>query len=142
MSLVRFNPYRGLASLSDDVERFFRGYDIDPETFDTVWVPSVDVAENEKAYEVKAEIPGMKKEDIKVNLENDVLTIQGEKKEETDKKEKNVQLSERVYGRFQRSFRLPKQTKSEAIKATYKDGVLTLEIPKAEETKPAAIPIE
>jgi len=142
MSLVTFNPYRGLASLSNDVERFFRGYDFDPETFDTVWVPSVDVAENEKAYEVKAEIPGMKKEDIKVNFEDGVLTIQGEKKEEIEKKEKNVQISERVYGRFQRSFRLPKQAKTEAIKATYKDGVLTLEIPKAEEAKPAEIAIE
>jgi len=91
---------------------------------------------------VKAEIPGLKKEDIKVNLEDDVLTIQGEKKEETEKKEKNVQISERVYGKFQRSFRLPKRTKTEAIKAAYKDGVLTLEIPKAEEAKPAAITVE
>jgi HSP20 family protein len=142
MSLIRFNPNRGLALLGNDVERFFRGYGFDPETFDTVWAPSVDVAENENAYEVKAEIPGMKKEDIKVNLEDDVLTIQGEKKEEIEKKEKNVQISERVYGRFQRSFRLPKRTRTEAIKATYKDGILTLEIPKAEESKPAAIPVE
>jgi HSP20 family protein len=141
MSLIRWNANRGLASLADDAERFFRGYGLDEANFDTVWYPSVDVSETDNAYEVKAEIPGMKKDDIKVSLEDNVLTLKGERKEESETKKKNIQICERYYGRFQRSFRLPREVKSDGIKAAYKDGVLTVEIPKAEETKPKEIEV-
>ncbi len=141
MSLIRWNQDRGTAFLTKDVERFFKGWGFDPEVFDTVWCPTVDVSESELAYEVKAELPGINKEDIKVSMQDNVLTLKGERKEETEAKKKNVQILERYYGKFQRSFRLPAEVKSAEIKATYKDGVLTVEIPKAEEAKPKEIEV-
>ena len=141
MSLVKFNPNRDLASLTDDAVWFFRGFEMDPEYFDTVWYPSVDVAENEHSYEVKAELPGLKKEDIKLSLEDNVLTLEGERKEESETKKKNVRISERAYGRFQRCFRLPKEVSAEGVKASYKDGILTVEIPKSEAAKPKLIDV-
>jgi len=141
MTLMKWNSNRNLASLNDEVERFFKGFGLDPMSFDTVWYPSVDVSENQNGYEIKAELPGMKKDDIKITVEENVLMLQGEKKLEHKTDEKNVQLSERFYGKFQRSFRLPKEVKSGGIKASYQDGVLTVELPKAEEAKPKEITI-
>lgn len=141
MSLIRFNPNSGLALLNRDVDRFFRGFDFEPEVFDTVWYPSVDVSESEQAYEVKAELPGLKKEDIKVTVEDNTLILKGERKEETETKKKNLQISERRYGKFLRSFQLPREVNAGAIKAAYQDGVLTVEIPKAEQSKPKAIEV-
>jgi HSP20 family protein len=141
MSLIKWNPYGNLTSLNDEVERFFKGFGLDPVSFDTVWYPSVDVFENPTGYEVKAELPGMKKDDIKITVEENVLTIQGEKKLEQETQKKNVQLNERYNGKFRRCFRLPGEVRAGGIKASYKDGVLTVELPKAEEAKPKEIEI-
>jgi len=141
MSLIRWNQDRGRAFLAKDVERFFNGWGFDPEVFDSVWYPTVDVSESEQVYEVKAELPGINKDNIKVSLEDNVLTLKGERKEEAETKKKNVQIHERYYGKFQRSFRLPVEVKSAEIKASYKDGVLKIEIPKAEEARPKEIAI-
>jgi HSP20 family protein len=123
-----------------DVETFFENFGLGLNR-DTVWCPSVDVAETQDAYEVKAEIPGILKEDIHISLEDHVLTLKGEKKQENETKNKNVHTVERVYGKFERSFRLPEGVKSEGIKAKYDNGVLTVDIPKAEEAKPKEIAV-
>jgi len=130
-----------LISLPDEIERFFSDFGLDTRASDTVWSPSVDLAENDDSYEVKAEIPGMKREDIKVSYRDDVLTLTGEKKQEKENKDKNYHRIERAYGRFERSFWLPKEVKADEIKAQYKNGVLSISIPKAEEVKPKEIEV-
>ncbi len=141
MQLIRWNPYRSLISLPDEIERFFSDFGLDTRTSDTVWSPSVDLSENDEDYKVKAEIPGMKKEEIKVSYRDNVLTLTGEKKQEKEKKDENYHRIERAYGKFERSFWLPKEVKADEIRAKYKDGVLSISIPKAEEVKPKEIEV-
>ena len=112
--------------------------------FSKKMTPEVDVTEKEDRYLVKADLPGMKQEDIKVNLEDNVLTISGERKEEKDEKDekKHYHYYERRYGSFARSFTLPNTVKTDEIKAKYEKGVLHIEIPKAEAKKPKEIKVE
>jgi HSP20 family protein len=105
------------------------------------WHPSVDIAETENGYTFYAELPGLAKEDVDVTLENNVLTIRGERKFEKDVKEENYHRVERSYGTFSRSFSLPSNVRSEACNASFRDGVLRIEIPKAEEARPRRIEI-
>ncbi len=135
MTLVRWKPMRSLVSLPDEIDRFFSDFGLNLRQQDTVWSPQVDVSETESAYEIKAEMPGMDKKNIKVAYNDEVLTLSGEKNQEKDEKSKNYRRMERVYGRFERSFRLPLKVKAEEIKANYQDGVLTVEIQKAEEAQ-------
>ena len=141
MSLIRWSPYRNLISLPDEVERFFNGFGLDYQNSDSVWSPTVDISETEESYEVKAEIPGLKKEDIKLSVEDNVLTLSGERKVEKETEKKNYHRLERAYGKFERSFRLPREVDSESIKASYKNGVLTVQIPKSEAVKPKEIAV-
>ena len=104
--------------------------------------PSVDVSEDDNRYVVTAELPGSKKEDITVELKDQVLTIRGEKRNEREEKKEQSRWVERSYGSFSRSFTLPANAAGERVKAEFSDGVLTVEIPKAEETKPKAISIK
>lgn len=142
-----FPAFRGFESLRRDMNRmfdeFFRG-DIlaDDSFFGRDWTPAVDVIENNDAYVLKAELPGLNKDDVKITLENNVLTIRGEKKNEMEKKEGNFHRVERSYGMFERSFTIPGSIKSNDIDAQYKDGVLTLTLPKAEEAKPKLIDVK
>lgn len=106
------------------------------------WTPAVDVYEDQDKYTVKAELPGMKKEDIGVSLDGDTLTISGERKQEEEKKEGGGYRSERFFGRFQRSITLPAKVQANKIEAAYKDGVLTVTVPKAEEAKPKQIQVK
>jgi HSP20 family protein len=113
------------------------------ETFDTsYWTPAVDIAEQENAYEVKMELPGVNKEDVKISLESNILTIRGEKKQEKEEKQKNLHSVERTYGSFQRSFTLPTTVKSDKIDAVFTDGVLSITLPKIEESKPKQIEVK
>ena len=141
MTLVRWNPMRSLISLPNEIDRFFGDIGLDLKDFDTIWRPHVDLSESEDLYEVKAELPGMKKEDIKVEVHDNVLTLTGEKKQEEKSDKKNYHRIERSYGKFERSFRLPKKVKAEEIKARYKNGILTIDIPKVEEMKPKEITV-
>ena len=141
MSLIRLNPYRNLVSLPQELNRFFNDFGLDTWNTDTVWSPAVDITETEDGFEVKAEIPGMKKDEIKINYEDDMLTLSGERNHEKEQKDKNFHRIERHYGKFQRSFHLPNHVKADAIKANYKNGVLTVNIPKSEEAKPKEIEI-
>ncbi|MDE1921599.1 MAG: Hsp20/alpha crystallin family protein [Candidatus Omnitrophica bacterium] len=104
--------------------------------------PALDVIEEKDQYILKADLPGMKKEDIKVSVENGILTIEGERKSETEHKDKQVYRVERSYGRFVRSLNLGSTVDSNKIRAAYKDGVLQLNVPKSEDAKPKAIDIQ
>jgi HSP20 family protein len=146
MAIIRWSPYRSWLNVNREMENLFddffgssgRGT---KEANAMAWNPDVDLAESKEGYIVKADLPGVAKEDVKVTLSEDVLTITGEKKEEKEITDHNIHKSERVYGSFTRSFRLPTPVQSEKIKAEYKDGVLTLSIPKAESVKPREIHI-
>jgi len=105
-------------------------------------VPAVDVSETDKGYEIKAELPGMEEKNIEVQLANDVLTIKGEKQEEKEEKQKDYYMRERSFGSFQRSFQVPDGVDTNKIEATFKNGVLTLNLPKSAEAQKAAKKIE
>jgi HSP20 family protein len=150
MSLIRYqspemNPWTAfdrLPSLRDELSRLF---DFALPTRDSGlfsgWTPALDVYDEKDNFVVKAELPGLKKEDIDINVHNGVLTISGERKQETEKKEGQTFRSERYFGRFQRSLTLPAAVDVQKVKASYKDGVLTIDLPKAEEAKPKQIAI-
>ncbi len=106
------------------------------------WEPYLDVFEDKDRITVQAELPGMKKEDIDVSLQGDTLTISGERKQEEEHKEGDTYRSERFFGRFQRSITLPEPVDASKIQATYKDGILSLVMPKTEEAKPRRIEIQ
>ncbi|MDP1677052.1 MAG: Hsp20/alpha crystallin family protein [Bacteroidota bacterium] len=141
-----FPSFRGLQSLQYDMNRifddFFRG-DVfaNDSFFSREWNPAVDIVENNDSYILKAGLPGMNKDDVKITLENNLLTIRGEKKNEYDKKEGNYSRMERCYGSFERTFSIPGTIKSNEIDAQYKDGILTVRLPKAEETKQKKIDV-
>ena len=146
MTLVRWNPSRELEEMSDRLNRMFNRQAL-PQTNakETMvvadWVPSVDVSETDGEYQIKAEIPDVKKEDVKVTVEDGVLTIQGERKQEKEEKGKKYHRVERSYGSFVRSFTLPDLVDEEKVKAEFKDGVLNLQLPKSEKAKPKAIEV-
>jgi HSP20 family protein len=104
--------------------------------------PAIEVQEEKDAVVVKAEIPGMKKEDIEVNLSGDLLTIRGEKRQEEERKEKGYYYSERTYGGFSRSIQLPTDVQAEKVSAGFKDGVLEIRLPKTEEAKRKEVKIK
>jgi HSP20 family protein len=105
------------------------------------WVPSVDVSETDGEYQIKAGIPDVKKEDVKVTLEDGVLTIQGQRKQEKEDKGTKYHRVERAYGSFVRSFTLPDLVDEQKVNAEFKDGVLNLQLPKSEKAKPKAIEV-
>ncbi|MBI4548049.1 MAG: Hsp20/alpha crystallin family protein [Ignavibacteriae bacterium] len=119
----------------------FRGGMIDDGSAST-WLPTVDIAEQENDYVVKVDLPGVNKSDVKITVQNDVLTIRGEKKQEKEKKGENYHRVERSYGSFQRSFTLPSSVMSDKIEASYDNGVLTITLPKVEEAKPKEIEVK
>ena len=108
----------------------------------TEWSPLVDITEDDKEYVVKAEIPEMKKEGIKINVHDDVLTVSGERKYEKEEKGKKFHRVERAYGSFMRSFSLPENADGSKISAEYKDGMLKVHLPKSEETKKKALEVK
>ena len=139
--LTLWNPNRRLVSLPNEINRFFNNWGFDPEHSDSVWCPTVDVVESEKNYEIVAEVPGLKKDEIHIAVEDGYLILSGEKKQENESKDKNYHRIERSYGKFERSFLLPKEVNAEAIKANYKNGILRVEIPKTEKALPKQIAI-
>jgi HSP20 family protein len=146
MAIMRWRPWGDLVSIQDEVNRLFDDsfgrYPARWVESGMRWSPAVDISENKDKIYVDVEIPGMKKEDIKVSLENGVLSLKGEKKQEREIKEENCHRVERQYGSFVRSFELPMPVQADNIKASYRNGVLHVELPKAEEVKPKEIPIE
>ena len=108
----------------------------------TEWAPLVDIEENDKEYVIKAELPEMKKEEIKVSVEDDILCISGERKREKKEKDKKYHRAERNYGCFERSFTLPDDADGTKVDAEYKDGILKVHLPKSEKAKPKAIEVK
>lgn len=108
----------------------------------TNWAPAIDIHEDKESVTIEAELAGLKKEDIKINVEDDVLTLQGERKYEDERKDKSCHRIERRYGMFARSFTLPHSVDASKVKATMKDGLLQITLPKREESKPKTVPIE
>jgi HSP20 family protein len=105
------------------------------------WTPAVDICEGDQAFTLTAELPGFSKDDVKVELEDNRLTLKGERKRDTDVQEKQYRRVERLYGVFERSFKLPAAVNADKAEATFKDGVLKLTLPKVEEAKPKPISI-
>lgn len=144
MALTRWNPFRGLVSVQRDLDSMMEDFFGHTHMFDWdggIWSPPVDITETDDNLVVSIEIPGMTKEDVKITLQDNVLTIRGEKKQETEKRDANYHRVERSYGSFTRSFSLPAAVEGEKIKAQYKDGLLKITLPKAEQVKPKEIPI-
>ncbi|MEX5214414.1 MAG: Hsp20/alpha crystallin family protein [Nitrospiraceae bacterium] len=147
MNLVRWDPFRELEEVSDRLNRVFgRALTAKADGKETMtvadWTPSVDISETEGEYIIKAELPEVKKEDVKITLEEGVLSIQGERKHEKEEKGKKFHRIERAYGRFVRSFVVPDYVDEAKIKAEYQDGVLHLHLPKSEKAKPRAIEVK
>jgi HSP20 family protein len=143
---MRWDPFRELEEMSDRLNRMFARPATRTNGKETMvvadWTPTVDISETDGEYQIKAEIPDVKKEDVKVTLEDGVLTIQGERKQEKEEKGKKYHRIERSYGSFVRSFSLPDVIDEEKVKAEFKDGVLSLHLPKSEKAKPKAIEVK
>ncbi|MBA5866816.1 MAG: Hsp20 family protein [Nitrospira sp. CR1.3] len=147
MNLVRWNPLRELEEMSERLNRVIARQDTRGSNGKEVmtvadWVPSVDISETDEAFHIAAELPEVKKEDVKVTLENGVLTLQGERKEEREEKGRKIHRTERSYGQFVRSFTLPDGVDDTKVKAEFKEGVLHLHLPKSEKAKPKAIEVK
>jgi len=141
-TLDRWEPFRG-TSPDSQLNRLFNDFfgRASQDQNLTTWAPAVDIYEGEHELVVKADLPDIKPEELDVRVENNLLTIRGERKFEKKVDEKNYLRVERAYGSFARSFSLANTVNTEAIKADYKDGVLTLSIPKREEAKPKQIKV-
>lgn len=146
MDLIQWRPFREIARLRQEMDRLWDEYfgtgrrALQP--LEETWVPAVDVAETADKITVKAEIPGMEPKDIEISMVGDTLTIKGEKKVEREEKEENYHLIERSYGSFSRSMKMPAAVDPDKVEATYKNGVLTIVLPKKEEVKPKTIEIK
>ena len=141
--MSRWEPFRDMLSLRADMDRLFSslfgGFREEREGF---WAPIVDIEEDNENITVKAEIPGMKKDDIKVSVKGNMLTITGERKQESETKEKTFHRVERSYGKFSRMITLPSDVEADKVKASYKDGILNITLPKPEAIKPKHIDVE
>jgi len=136
--------HKGLAAAptwDDFIEKFFYGWPRFHLAAETTWSPRVDVRESDKEIVIDAELPGIEQKDIKVNVANNVLTISGERTEEKKEEKKGYSHIERHYGKFERSFGLPETVSADKISAAFKNGVLTLTLPKSEKAKPKEIGI-
>ena len=145
MTLVKFNPARDLLSIRDNFDRMVQ------DLFDRRWdvsesmgelTPAVNIEENENEYIITAELPGVEKKDVKITFEDGALSISGEKKVENEDKKDNFHRIERRYGVFSRSFAIPSSIVIDKIDASFKDGVLRVILPKAEEAKPKQIEVK
>ena len=148
MAIVRWEPFRDLMGLQERMNRLFdesyranRGADADEWALGGSWAPAVDIYEQDGNIVMKAELPGVDPKDVDVRLENNTLTLRGERKLDKEVKQDNYHRVERSYGAFSRSFTLPTVVDQGNIKAEYRDGVLKLTLPKREEAKPRQIQI-
>ena len=145
MNLVRFDPFRELEEVSSRLNRFF-GKDM--QTFSVAdggfadWAPAMDVQETDTEYLVKADLPDVKREDVKVSVEDGVLAVEGERRMEKEEKGRKFHRTERIYGRFVRRMAVPTNVDSERVAADFKDGVLSVHLPKSPSVKPKTVDIK
>jgi HSP20 family protein len=142
-TIARLEPFQGISTLQDQFNRLFNESfrNSGEESALTTWAPAVDIYETPNELVVKADLPDVNEKDIDVHVENNLLTIRGERKFEKSVSEENFLRVERTYGAFSRSFSLPNTLNAEAIGAEYKDGVLTVTLPKREESKPRQVKV-
>lgn len=144
--LTRWDPFRELEEvhnrLSSVFESGFPRRDREQSILTTAWAPLVDISEDDKSYQINVELPDMKREDIKVNVENGILTISGERLREEEQENRKFHRVERAYGSFVRNFTLPQNVDSNKVNATYRDGVLRVSIEKSESARPKAIEVK
>lgn len=141
-SVVRWNPIRNFVSVQDELERVFGRTWRTDDNGARLWQAPVDIEEQPDRYTLHLELPGLKLEDIKITLEDNTLSIRGEKTRTEEQKNATYHRLERVYGTFERAFTLTHAVKSDKIEATYRDGVLEVTVPKAEEAKAREIPVK
>ncbi|MBN1893003.1 Hsp20/alpha crystallin family protein [bacterium] len=145
MTIMRWNPFRELLNVQEEMNRVFNSYfsrsGEGQSGAPLLWTPSVDICETDDDITVTIEIPGMNKEDVKISLQDNVLTIEGEKRQEKKESVKSYHRIERSYGTFQRSFVLPASVKADKVAAQYKDGILNIKLPKTEAARPKEIEI-
>jgi HSP20 family protein len=142
-----WDPFRDLETIQSQMNKLFdsslvKWTDRDTGLLEGAWSPAVDIYDSKDAVMVRADMPGMKKEEIDISVHGDALTLKGEKKHEEEKKDKGFVRTERFYGSFNRAIRLPAEVDAEKVEANYKNGVLELRLPKKEEAKPKQIKID
>lgn len=149
MAVVRWDPLRELEQMADRLNRVIsrpEGGSVNGNGQEAMavpdWVPTVDISETEAEYAIHAELPGVKKEAVKVTMENGVLTIQGERRQEQTENVRRHHRIERAYGRFARSFTLPDTVDAGKVRAEYADGMLHLHLPKSDKAKPKQIEVK
>lgn len=141
-NVTRWNPFREIAEMQRQFDRAFNDVWSDTESrMSENWMP-IDVTETEDSYTVAADLPGLNADDIEVNFHDGVLTIHGEVQRKAENDENRVLVRERTYGKFSRQIRLPMHVDADKIQASYDEGVLTLELPKAESAKPRQIQVK
>jgi HSP20 family protein len=146
MAIIRWTPLRNMMSFRDEMDKllddFYGRLSPSAESYEGDWLPAMDMKETDNEIVACIELPGLSKGDIKVSVRNDVLSVSGEKKAEKSEQKENLHRVERSYGYFKRSVALPVEVDSEKVKATFKDGVLKITLPKVESRKPKEIPIQ
>jgi HSP20 family protein len=146
MSIVRWDPFRELDDMNDRLNRFFgrsalsRG---DRDALTVVdWAPSVDIVETAEEFQIKAELPDVKKDDVRVSVDGNVLRISGDRKQEKEDQNKRFHRVERSYGSFMRTFTLPDNVDDSKVQAEFKDGMLNVRLPKSEKAKPKSVQVK
>jgi HSP20 family protein len=147
MALVRWEPARELSSLQSEMNRLFNTFFETPTTGGNGgaarrWIPSMDLVETDEHFVLRADLPGLSEEDVSIELEDNVLTVSGERKAEHEEKKEGFYRVERSFGQFRRSLTLPDGVNADAIAATFDKGVLEVRIPKPEERKPRKVAIQ
>ena len=145
MAIVKYNPFRDLRTMQDQMSRLLDqawSRESGEELREGLWQPAVDIYEDETSVVIKAEVPGIDQNEIEVRIEDNTLTLRGERKHDTTIQKENYHRVERYYGSFQRSFALPHTIDQGNVQATCEKGILTVTLPKREETKPKQIKVE
>ena len=143
MNLVRFDPFRELEDLSSRLGTYFGRAERRPDVEGfSDWAPAVDVQETEGEYLIKADLPEVPKADVKVGVERGILTVEGERKQEKEEKGKKFHRVERTYGKFVRRLTVPSDVDEQKIAAEFKDGVLTVHLPKTPAAKPRSVDVK
>lgn len=145
--ITKWNPFRELDDLQERMKSLFLrsgngGFLLSESPAETDWLPAVDVTEDDKEFTLTADLPNIPKDQVKVTLENRLLTIQGERHQEKEEKKKKFHRIERSYGKYSRSFRLPDSVDASKVEAAYTDGVLTVHLPKSAGEQPSAQEIQ
>jgi HSP20 family protein len=146
MNLVKWNPFRELEDVSNRLNSLFGKLPARAESGGDMlavadWMPTVDISETDAGYLIKAEIPEVKKEDVKVNIQDGMLTISGERHQEKEEKNKRYHRLERAYGSFSRSFRMPDDADENTVNAEFKDGMLNITLPKSKKAESKSVSV-